>query len=70
MPKTYTVTASFPQALAKHHTQYHTVTASSIPLALKRGLQAIMKRPGIKGLRHKSVSLHIVLHAQSQEEVS
>ena len=68
MSKSYTITARFRRALAKHHIQVVTVEASSFPLAIKRGLHDLMKRPGIKGLRHTVVDVTAVLHVPRQEE--
>jgi hypothetical protein len=62
MVKSFTIIASFPQALAKHHTQSVTVEANGFPLAIKRGLQALMKRPGLKGLRHQVVEVKAIAH--------
>jgi hypothetical protein len=65
--KRYSVTATFPQALAKHHTQCLTVTATSWPLAAKRALAEALKRPGIKGLRHTAMQLTLVVVKESEE---
>lgn len=67
MLKPYTLIASFPQALAKHHTQSVTIQAHSFPVAIRRGLAGIMARPGIKGLRHKAIKLSIVVSPPTEE---
>lgn len=68
MPKSYTIVASFPQALAKHHIQSARVQATSFTVALRRGLAEIMRRPGIKGLRHKVIRLSIVQYTPIPKE--
>lgn len=57
--KRFYVTAKFPQALAKDAFQSVTVNAGSYALAANRGLKELMKRDGIKGLRHKQVVITI-----------
>lgn len=55
------VSAIFRQATGSKWNQSKTVKATSIPLGVKRCLDELFKRPGIKGLRHKTISLEIIV---------
>jgi hypothetical protein len=58
--KRFIVAAEFPRAVAHETYQSAQIMAANFPLAAKRGLAEMMKRPGIKGLRHKTMRLSIV----------
>ncbi|MEW6545035.1 MAG: hypothetical protein AB1411_15680 [Nitrospirota bacterium] len=61
MSKRYQIVAKFNQALVKHRVQTVSVEASNIPTALARGLREIMRRPGIKKVRHRALTISVVL---------
>ncbi|HEV2174216.1 MAG TPA: hypothetical protein VGR71_11645 [Nitrospira sp.] len=65
--KRYFVTAKYPQALAKNTFQSTTVQATQIPHAAKLALKELMKRDGIKGLRHKQIVLTIQRDVVAEE---
>ena len=60
MKTRYAVSAKFPHALAKHAIQVTNVEATNMRLACNRALSEILKRPGIKGGRHKVMHLTVV----------
>lgn len=62
--KKFHLMAKFPQALCKHTFQAVMVNANSYPVALNKGMKLLLKRDGIKGGRHKVVTVTI----QVQEE--
>lgn len=65
--KTYTIVVTFPEALAKHAIQGTTVKAGNFGLALKRGMQMIQKRDGIKGRRLTKVNIVAVVVPEIKE---
>lgn len=56
----YVVNARFSRAVVKNAHQTARVRATSFALAAKRALDEIMKRPGVKGLRHQAVEITVV----------
>lgn len=57
--KEVSVNATFPTALAKAACQSAIGKGSNIPVAVKRALDHIMKRNGIKGTRVKAFKLTV-----------
>lgn len=66
--KQYTVTAEFPAAVGHRAFQSTTVEASSIPVALSKGMKQLIKRDGVARRQHKVVRLSIVLNQPAAQE--
>jgi hypothetical protein len=60
MMKRIHINARFNQAPARAR-QSATVQANTIPLGIKKAVQELLKRDGIKGRRHTSFSLEVII---------
>ena len=61
MMKRMHINARFNQAFASRARQSTTVQANTIPLGIKKAVQELLKRDGIKGRRHKAFSLEVII---------
>jgi hypothetical protein len=59
--KRYEVLAEFPDLPLKDQYQHVHIPASNYPHAVKRGLEEILKREGIKGRRHTRIKLTVAI---------
>lgn len=59
--KSYRVTATFPELPAAHAVQEARGAGSSLSIALKRALAAILREPHVKGRRISTVKLFVRL---------
>lgn len=53
----YQAYVQLPRAQATHATQTARIQAASWPMAAKLALADVMKRPGVRRLRHRTVTL-------------
>lgn len=68
MSKKAHVLAFFPQIVAHQAYQSAEATASTIPLAVKRALTEIMKRPEVRGRRITACKLTVSIHVPGKTE--
>lgn len=61
MMKRMHINARFNQAPVPRARQSATVQANTIPLGIKKAVQELLKRHGIKGRRHTSFSLEVII---------
>ena len=61
MTKRIHINARFNQAPVPRAKQSATVQANTIPLGIKKAVQELLKRDGIKGRRHKAFSLEVII---------
>ena len=61
MRKRLHIHAQFNQAPVPRARQSATVQANTIPLGIKKAVQELLKRDGIKGRRHTSFSLDVII---------
>lgn len=61
MMKRIHINARFNQAPVPRARQSTTVQAHTIPLGIKKAVQELLKRHGIKGRRHRSFSLEVII---------
>jgi len=61
MMKRIHINARFNQASVPRAKQSATVQANTIPLGIKKAVQELLKRDGIKGRRHTSFSLEVII---------
>lgn len=61
MMKRIHLNARFNQAPVPRARQSATVQANTIPLGIKKAVQELLKRHGIKGRRHTSFSLEVII---------
>lgn len=64
MPR-FHLRVTFPHLKVKDAVQEETAEAGTPSAAVARGLRAIMRRPGVKGKRHPSLTLSLVRVAES-----
>lgn len=65
--KAYNVLAFFPQIVAHKAYQSARATASSMPLAVKRALTEICKRPDVRGRRITAVKITVSVLEEKSE---
>jgi hypothetical protein len=61
MRKRIHINARFNQAPVPRARQSATVQANTIPLGIKKAVHELLKREGIKGRRHTSFSLDVII---------
>ena len=61
MMKRIHINARCNQAFVPRARQSTTVQANTIPLGIKKAVQELLKRHGIKGRRHKAFSLEVII---------
>ncbi|MDF0667034.1 MAG: hypothetical protein P0119_13300 [Nitrospira sp.] len=61
MMKRLHINARFNQAPVPRARQSATIQANTIPLGIKKAVQELLKRHGIKGRRHKAFSLEVII---------
>ncbi|RMH32084.1 MAG: hypothetical protein D6690_14630 [Nitrospirae bacterium] len=57
--KRYRITATFNQSKIPYRLQKITVSASSLPGAVARGLREILRRKGVARIRHRHIELSV-----------
>lgn len=61
MMKRLHINARFNQSPVPCARQSATIQANTIPLEIKKAVQELLKRHGIKGRRHKAFSLEVIM---------
>ncbi len=68
MKKRYTVLATFPSLPAARAQQAATAEAASLPTAVSRALQTILRRPAVKGRRIEALRLSVTVNGKVAED--
>ena len=61
MMKRLHINARYNQAPVPRARQSATIQANTFPLGIKKAVQELLKRHGIKGRRHKAFSLEVIM---------